>query len=63
MAERIALQPNHALRLSKSLLKHGQSTSYDTLMEMSAAAQAISYVTDDHVDVPGLGTRRSKIRV
>lgn len=50
LAERIAQQPVHALRLSKSLLKHGQSTSYDTLMEMSAAAQAISHVTDDHAE-------------
>jgi enoyl-CoA hydratase/carnithine racemase len=48
LAGRIAQQPPHALRLAKSLLKHGQNTSYDTLMEMSAAAQAISHMTDDH---------------
>lgn len=50
MAEKIAQQPPHALRLGKSLLKHGQSTSYDTLMEMSAAAQAISHLTEDHME-------------
>jgi enoyl-CoA hydratase/carnithine racemase len=50
LAERIAQQPPHALRLAKSLLKHGQTTSYDTLMEMSAAAQAISHLTDDHME-------------
>lgn len=50
LATRIAAQPPHALRLAKSLLKHGQTTSYDTLMEMSAAAQAISHLTDDHME-------------
>jgi enoyl-CoA hydratase/carnithine racemase len=50
MAEKIALQPPHALRLAKSLLKQGQNASYDTLMEMSAAAQAISHLTDDHME-------------
>ena len=50
LAERIAQQPPHALRLSKALLKQGQTTTYDTLMEMSAAAQAISHLTDDHME-------------
>ena len=49
LAEKIAVQPPHALRLAKSLLKQGQTTSYDTLMEMSATAQAISHLTDDHM--------------
>lgn len=48
MAERIAGQPVHALKLTKSLLKHGQGTSYQTLMEMSAMAQAILHHTEDH---------------
>lgn len=50
LAERIALQPPHALRLAKTLLKQGQTTSYDTLMEMSAAAQAIAHLTEDHME-------------
>jgi len=50
LAERIAQQPPHALRLAKSLLKQGQNASYDTLMEMSAAAQAISHLTEDHME-------------
>ena len=50
LAQKIALQPPHALRLAKSLLKQGQNASYDTLMEMSAAAQAISHLTDDHME-------------
>jgi len=50
LAERIAQQPPHALRLAKALLKQGQTASYDTLMEMSAAAQAISHLTEDHME-------------
>lgn len=50
LANRIAEQPPHALRLAKTLLKQGQTASYDTIMEMSAAAQAISHLTDDHME-------------
>ena len=50
LANRIAAQPPHALRLTKSLMRQGQSASYDTIMEMSAAAQAISHLTDDHME-------------
>ena len=50
LADRISEQPPHAIRLAKSLLRHGQSTSYDTLLEMSATAQAISHLTDDHIE-------------
>src|SRR5262249_13243038 len=47
---RSAEQPPHALRMGKALLKHGQSTSYETLLEMSAAAQAIAHLTQDHAE-------------
>jgi enoyl-CoA hydratase/carnithine racemase len=50
LAESIAAQPPHALRLTKSLLRHGQWATYDTIMEMSAASQAISHLTDDHME-------------
>jgi enoyl-CoA hydratase/carnithine racemase len=50
LANRIAEQPSHALRIAKALLKNGQSASYETLMEMSAAAQAISHLTEDHAE-------------
>ncbi len=50
LAEKIAQQPPHALRLTKSLLKQGQTASYDTIMEMSAAAQALSHLTEDHME-------------
>ncbi|HKT53871.1 MAG TPA: crotonase/enoyl-CoA hydratase family protein [Caulobacteraceae bacterium] len=50
LANKIAAQPPHALRLGKALLRQGQNASYDTLMEMSAAAQAISHLTEDHIE-------------
>jgi enoyl-CoA hydratase/carnithine racemase len=50
LARSIARQPPHALRLAKSLLRQGQTTSYDTLLEMSAAAQALSHLTQDHME-------------
>ena len=50
LADRIAQQPPHALRLAKNLLKHGQNASYDTLMDMSAATQAIAHLTEDHME-------------
>jgi enoyl-CoA hydratase/carnithine racemase len=50
MAEAIAAQPPHALRLTKSLLQQGTHIGYDALMEMSAAAQAISHMTYDHLE-------------
>ena len=48
LAARIVKQPPHALRLAKSLLRQGQSASYQTVMEMSAAAQALMHHTQDH---------------
>ncbi|MDB5445743.1 MAG: enoyl-CoA hydratase [Phenylobacterium sp.] len=50
LAEKIAVQPPHALRLAKALLKQSQTASYDTLLELSAAAQAISHLTEDHME-------------
>jgi enoyl-CoA hydratase/carnithine racemase len=48
LATRIAQQPPHALRVAKSLLRHGQTASFDTIMEMSAAAQGLMHHTADH---------------
>jgi enoyl-CoA hydratase/carnithine racemase len=50
LAEAIAAQPPHALRMTKSLLRQGQSASYDAIMEMSASAQAIAHLTEDHME-------------
>jgi enoyl-CoA hydratase/carnithine racemase len=48
MAQRIAANPSHGLRLTKRLLREGQHTRLDTLLEMSAAFQAIAHHTEDH---------------
>jgi 2-(1,2-epoxy-1,2-dihydrophenyl)acetyl-CoA isomerase len=48
LATRISQQAPHALRLAKSLLRQGQTTTYQTVMEMSAAAQALMHHTKDH---------------
>lgn len=48
LAEKIAAQPPGALRLAKTLLRQGQSASYDSVMELSAAAQALMHHTADH---------------
>jgi len=50
LAQRIAAQPPHALRLAKNLLRHGVNATYDTLMDMSAASQAIAHLTEDHME-------------
>lgn len=48
LAHRIAQQPPQALRLAKTLLRQGQTTTYDTLLELSAAGQALMHFTQDH---------------
>jgi enoyl-CoA hydratase/carnithine racemase len=48
LATRMAAQPPHALRVTKQLLRHGQTATFDTIMEMSAAAQGLMHHTQDH---------------
>jgi 2-(1,2-epoxy-1,2-dihydrophenyl)acetyl-CoA isomerase len=48
LALRIAAQPPHALRLAKTLLRQGQMATYETLLEFSAAGQALMHHTLDH---------------
>ena len=50
LANEMAAQPPQSLKLAKSLLRHGQTASYDTIMAMSAAAQAMMHHTDDHLE-------------
>ena len=45
LAGRIAANPGHALRMAKRLLREGQHVHLDTLLEMSAAFQAIAHHT------------------
>jgi enoyl-CoA hydratase/carnithine racemase len=50
LAQQICAQPPHALRLAKGLMRHGREASYGALMEMSATAQALCHLTDDHLE-------------
>lgn len=48
LAEKIARLPPHALRLAKSLLRQGESGSYDQALEAAALAQVLSHATPAH---------------
>src|SRR3546814_8974425 len=48
LAARIAANPGHALRLTKRLLREAQHAKLDTVLEMSAAFQALAHHTEDH---------------
>ena len=48
LAKRIAANPGPALRMAKRLLREGQHVRLDTLLEMSAAFQAIAHHTPEH---------------
>jgi enoyl-CoA hydratase/carnithine racemase len=48
LAARIAEHPGHALRLTKRLLREGQYMRLESLLELSAAYQALAHLTEDH---------------
>ncbi|ALG72596.1 enoyl-CoA hydratase [Azospirillum thiophilum] len=48
LAARIAANPGHAVRMAKRLLREGRHVRIDTLLEMSAAMQALAHATADH---------------
>jgi enoyl-CoA hydratase/carnithine racemase len=48
LARSIAANPPHAVRLAKRLLREGMHCRLDTLLEISAAYQALSHQTADH---------------
>jgi len=50
LAARIAANPGPALRLTKRLLREGQHTRLESLLEMSAAFQALAHKTAHHVE-------------
>jgi 2-(1,2-epoxy-1,2-dihydrophenyl)acetyl-CoA isomerase len=48
MAHHVAVQSAEALRAAKRLMRHGQNSSFETIMEMSANAQALMHLSEDH---------------
>lgn len=50
LAKQIASNPPHAVRLAKRLMREGMHSRLDTLLELSAAYQALSHQTADHAE-------------
>ncbi len=50
MTARIVKNPPRTLRLSKKLMREGMHVRLDTLLEMSAAFQAMAHKTDEHLE-------------
>lgn len=48
LAEKVARQAPDVLRMTKRMMREGQSVSFETIMEMSAAMQSLAHLTDDH---------------
>jgi len=48
LAQKIAANPGPALRMAKRLLREGQHLRLDSLLEMSAAFQALAHHTPEH---------------
>ncbi|MBB5771728.1 2-(1,2-epoxy-1,2-dihydrophenyl)acetyl-CoA isomerase [Brevundimonas vesicularis] len=48
VAGQVAAQPPQALRMAKTLLRQGRDTTFDQMLEMSAAMQALAHLTEDH---------------
>lgn len=48
LARRIAANPSGALRMTKRLLREGERSSLESLLELSAGYQAIAHMTPDH---------------
>ncbi|NQW19417.1 MAG: enoyl-CoA hydratase/isomerase family protein [Chloroflexi bacterium] len=60
MARRIASGPPIAIRLAKTMMRRGMSMDLETSLEMSAAAEAITLSSEDHVE--GMAALRQKRR-
>lgn len=50
MAQRIAQNPSHGVRLTKRLLRESMRAPFETVLELSAVFQAVSHKTVDHVE-------------
>jgi enoyl-CoA hydratase/carnithine racemase len=48
LAQRIAANPTHAVRMTKRLLREAGSQRLDQILETSAAFQALAHATQDH---------------
>ncbi|ONM46930.1 crotonase/enoyl-CoA hydratase family protein [Nocardia donostiensis] len=62
LADRIAANPPHALRMTKRLMREGQQSTLETLLELSAAMQAVAHHTDDHHEAVAAMLERREAR-
>ena len=60
MASRIAAGPPIAIRLAKTMMRSGMSMDLENSLEMSAAAEAITLSSEDHIE--GMVAHREKRR-
>jgi enoyl-CoA hydratase/carnithine racemase len=60
LALRIAANPPHVVRMTKRLLREASTANLTTILEMSAAMQALAHATSDHREAVAalLGNRR-----
>lgn len=58
LAQRVAVNPPHAVRMAKRLLRESQLSSLQSVLELSASMQALAHTTQDHRDaVAAMGKR------
>ena len=50
IAAEVAAQAPAALRMTKALLRQGRDATFDQILEMTAAMQALAHLTDDHAE-------------
>ncbi|HEX7113878.1 MAG TPA: crotonase/enoyl-CoA hydratase family protein [Steroidobacter sp.] len=62
LAGRIARNASHGLRLTKRLMRESVHSRLDTVLELSAAFQAISHKTSEHLEAVEAFLKRSKAR-
>lgn len=58
LAERVAANPPHAVRMAKKLLREAQGRGLDSVLELSAAYQAIAHQTQDHHEAVAAMTQK-----
>ena len=50
LADRVAVNPPHAVRMAKKLLRESDSSSLSSLLELSAAMQPLAHHAPDHTE-------------
>jgi 2-(1,2-epoxy-1,2-dihydrophenyl)acetyl-CoA isomerase len=50
IANEVAARAPEALRMTKALLRQGRDATFDQILEMTAAMQALAHLTEDHAE-------------